>query len=109
MIHYRNYTCISLLLLLYLAIAFMPCSYHLFLNLTLERNHILYDHQQFGKFLQMAEKVEKLERDRRNEILTNESEKMPYLESTTISDDFDSQPRGFPRYADYDKKQSEMS
>ncbi|EFO22808.1 NADH:ubiquinone oxidoreductase 17.2 kDa subunit family protein [Loa loa] len=58
---------------------------------------------------EMAEKVEKLERNRRSEIPASESKKMPYIESTTISDDFDSQPRSFPRYADYDKKQLEMT
>ncbi|VDK71796.1 unnamed protein product [Onchocerca ochengi] len=58
---------------------------------------------------EMAEKVEKLERDKTNELSDNESKKMPYIESTTMSDDFDSQPRGFPRYVDYDKEQSRMS
>uniref|UniRef100_A0A0R3S462 NADH dehydrogenase [ubiquinone] 1 alpha subcomplex subunit 12 n=1 Tax=Elaeophora elaphi TaxID=1147741 RepID=A0A0R3S462_9BILA len=58
---------------------------------------------------EMAEKVKKLEQDRRNEISASESEKMPYIESTTISDDFDSQPRSFPRYSDYYEQQSRMS
>ncbi|VDK73513.1 unnamed protein product [Litomosoides sigmodontis] len=58
---------------------------------------------------EMAEKVEKLQRERKNEIPDNETKKMPYIESTSIFDDFDSQPRGFPRYADYDKQQSGMS
>ncbi|KAL3995496.1 hypothetical protein ACH3XW_26030 [Acanthocheilonema viteae] len=55
---------------------------------------------------EIAEKVEKLERDRMNEIPDN-TKKMPYMEAT--SDDFDSQPRGFPRYVEYDKQQSGMS
>ncbi|KAK6104857.1 hypothetical protein QQG55_17915 [Brugia pahangi] len=58
---------------------------------------------------EVVEKMKKLEQDRRNEIPASESKKIPYIESTTISDDFDSQPRGFPRYVDYDKKQPEMS
>ncbi|EJW87638.1 NADH:ubiquinone oxidoreductase 17.2 kDa subunit family protein [Wuchereria bancrofti] len=58
---------------------------------------------------EIVEKAKKLEQDRTNEIPASESKKIPYLESTTISDDFDSQPRGFPRYVDYDKKQPEMS
>ncbi|MCP9263717.1 hypothetical protein DINM_007098 [Dirofilaria immitis] len=58
---------------------------------------------------EMAKKVEKLQQLKENELSTDESKTMPYIESTTISDDFDSQPRGFPRYVDYDKKQPEMS
>ncbi|CAG9536290.1 unnamed protein product [Cercopithifilaria johnstoni] len=57
---------------------------------------------------EMVEKVEKLERDRRNGIPASEAKKLPYVESTTISDDFDSQPRDFPRYVDYDEQQSRM-
>lgn len=62
----------------------------------------------FSNFLQIAEKVKELEQNRRNEILNNEKKKMPYIESTTTTDDFDSKPRTFPRYADYDKQQQEM-
>ncbi|KAM3718424.1 NADH dehydrogenase [ubiquinone] 1 alpha subcomplex assembly factor [Dirofilaria immitis] len=58
---------------------------------------------------EMAKKVEKLQQLKENELSTDESKTMPYIESTTISDDFDSQPKGFPRYVDYDKKQPEMS
>lgn len=51
--------------------------------------------------------MKELEQDKVNEVPVNESKKMPYIE--TMLDDFDSQPRGFPRYVEYDKKQSEMS
>uniref|UniRef100_A0A915PW12 NADH dehydrogenase [ubiquinone] 1 alpha subcomplex subunit 12 n=1 Tax=Setaria digitata TaxID=48799 RepID=A0A915PW12_9BILA len=58
---------------------------------------------------EMAEKVEKLKQQGNSEFLDSDLEKMPYIESTPVSNDFDSQPRGFPRYMEYDKEQPKMT
>lgn len=56
----------------------------------------------------MAVKVEKLASESSIENSANESE-MPHLESTSTYADFESRPKSFPRYADYDKIQGKMT